>query len=429
MEDWWYCEKCESLRKQEEGEKKRFREGFVWGMTVMLAIVGIYAFCVNNTSFGEKLARFGGAGSARIAVTDKQSQVKLRAIADLLDERYYKDIEPEQFEEGLYRGLLSGLQDPYCMYYTAEAYENTLASTTGDYYGIGAVLKQDRKQIRIEQVFEGSPAEQAGLLAKDILVEVEGQSAEGETATHFTNLLNGEEGTTVRLTVQRETAGDLGELLEFEIAREYVEVPTVEYRMLEGQTALLRITEFTERTSEQFQKALEALKAQDMKALVVDLRNNPGGVLDGVCGVLDQILPEGLLVYTEDKAGERKEYFSTGDRSLNLPLAVLINEYSASASEVFAGAVKDFEYGTLIGTTTFGKGIVQQLYSMQDGSGVKITVSRYFTPAGNNIHEIGIEPDIELEYEYAGDEDAEYDPMLDNQVKKALEVLNPSSAI
>ena len=160
-----------------------------------------------------------------------------------------------------------------------------------------------------------------------------------------------------------------------------------------------------------------------MKSLIVDLRNNPGGVLDGVCGVLDQVLPEGLIVYTEDKYGNRQEYHSSAEHSLGLPLAVLINGHSASASEIFAGAVKDYAYGTLIGTKTFGKGIVQQIVSLRDGSAVKVTTSRYFTPNGNNIHGIGVEPDVLLELEYLGDEKKGYDPMLDNQVKEALRIL------
>lgn len=424
MDDWWNSEE-EDLRLRKKAETESFRRGFVWGMTAMLLFVTVFAFCVRHTSFGDWLARAGGAGPAKIAVTGKQIQTKMEILADLIDEKYYKDVDSEKFAEGMYRGLVSGLEDPYSMYYTAEAFENTIAFTAGDYYGIGAVLKQDGKQIRIRQVYEGSPAEKAGLLAEDILLEVEGQPAEKKTATHLTNLLKGEEGSVVHIKVQRETAGVQGELLEFEIERGYVEVPTIEYRMLEHKAALLKILEFTEKTPEQFCKAIADLESQGMEALIIDLRDNPGGVLDGVCDVLDQILPEGLLVYTEDKAGNRKEYTSSKDSFLDLPLAVLINEKSASASEVFAAAIQDFEYGTLIGTTTFGKGIVQQFHSLADGSAVKLTVSRYFTPSGENIHEVGITPDIELEYEYSGSEEEKYDPMLDNQVQKALEVVSP----
>ena len=192
--------------------------------------------------------------------------------------------------------------------------------------------------------------------------------------------------------------------------------------MLEGNVGLIQITEFSTATPEQFDHALKDLQGQGMASMIVDLRNNPGGVLKSVCTMLDEILPEGLLVYTEDKYGRRSDYKS--DKScMDIPMTVLINENSASASEIFAGAIKDYKYGTLIGTTTFGKGIVQSIIPLEDGSALKITMAKYFTPNGNYIHDKGIEPDIELEYEYQSQEDEVYNPMHDNQVLKALEVL------
>ena len=204
--------------------------------------------------------------------------------------------------------------------------------------------------------------------------------------------------------------------------RRPITVPTVESQMLEGNVGLIQITEFSTSTPEQFDEAIQELQAQGMESMIIDLRDNPGGVLQSVCAMLDQILPEGLVVYTEDKYGNRSDYESDAS-CLDIPMAVLINGNSASASEIFAGAIKDYSYGTLIGTTSFGKGIVQTIVPLDDGSAVKVTMAKYFTPKGNYIHEVGIEPDIELEYEYQNEEDEVYDPMHDNQVLKALEVL------
>ena len=192
--------------------------------------------------------------------------------------------------------------------------------------------------------------------------------------------------------------------------------------MLEGKIGLIQISEFSDNTSQQFDDAIKDLQEQGMEAMIVDLRDNPGGVLTAVCDMLDEILPAGTMVYTEDKYGNRSDYDSD-ESCLDIPMAVLINENSASASEIFAGAIKDYEYGTLIGTTSFGKGIVQSIIPLEDGSAVKVTMAKYFTPKGNYIHEKGIAPDIELEYEYQGDRNADYNPMQDNQVLKAIEVL------
>ncbi len=193
--------------------------------------------------------------------------------------------------------------------------------------------------------------------------------------------------------------------------------------MLGNQTGYIQVTEFTEHTVEQFEDALTELQQEGMTALIVDLRSNPGGMLTSVCSMLDDILPEGLLVYTEDKDGNRQDYNSTDDKTLDLPLAVLVNGNSASASEIFAGAIQDRKAGTIIGTTTYGKGVVQSILSLKDGSAFKLTTSRYFTPSGTCIQGIGIEPDVEIEYEFTGPEDATYSEEYDNQIQKALDVL------
>lgn len=405
----------EENNRSKNCSKKEFRKGFLWGIAAVLIVLAL-------VSLLQGLVSIFGSGTAGQTVSARKTQNKLEVLAKIIDSRYYEGIDGEQLEESLYNGLLDSLGDPYSRYYNAEEYEALMDSTTGNYYGIGAILSQNKEtlQVTILHVYKGAPAEEAGVKDGDVLLTIDGAEADTEDLSELVKCIKGEEGTTVTMTVLREGA-DLP--LEFEVERRQIEVPTVEYELLEGQVGFLQISEFSDVTAGQFRAAAADLEGQGMTSMIIDLRDNPGGVLDGVNEILDQILPEGIIVYTEDKNGNRTEYTSDGDTYMEMPMAVLINENSASASEIFAGAVKDFEYGTLIGTTTFGKGIVQQIIPLNDGSAVKVTTSRYFTPKGNYIHEVGIAPDIELDYEYLGPEEEDYDPMYDNQVLKALEVL------
>jgi carboxyl-terminal processing protease len=321
----------------------------------------------------------------------------------------------------LYAGLFDNL-DVYSQYYTAEEYQELYeSSVSGTYCGIGASLQQDEatKAVTIVHVYDDSPAQEAGLLADDIILSADGYDASEMDLTEFVSHIRGEEGTTVHLTVYR--AGE-SEELEFDIVRRSLSLPTVSSDMI-GTTGYIQVTEFTDATPEQFSNALESLKSQNMESLIVDLRSNPGGMLTAVCDMLDEILPEGLIVYTEDKAGERVEYNSTDDKSLDLPLVVLVDGNSASASEIFAGAIQDRNAGTIVGTTTYGKGVVQTIRSLPDGSAFKLTTNKYFTPGGTCIQGIGIEPDVEVEYEFLGGEDDAYSYEFDSQIQKALEVL------
>lgn len=399
-----------------------FRRGFLVGLLCMALLVIAVLYLPGCTDAGTLFRRNFGQGTAGQTVKAKEVREKLSDIAYIIDTYYYDDVTTEQISEGIYQGILDSLKDPYSQYYNAEEYRSLMEETTGSYYGIGAVLSQDREtgEISILRIYKDSPAETAGLKEGDMVRSVDGITADNVELTELVKNVKGEEGTTVTIVVQREGTDGL---LEYEVKRGKVQVPTVEYQLLEGNTGLIQIAEFSDLTPAQFESAVTDLKSRGMTALIVDVRDNPGGVLDAVCDVLDQILPEGLLVYTEDKYGEREEYHASGESYLDMPLAVLVNGNSASASEVFAGAIKDYAYGTLIGTTTFGKGIVQSIIGLGDGSAVKVTIAKYFTPNGNYIHKVGIEPDITLEYEYSEPEDTVYDPMHDNQIQKALEVL------
>ena len=276
-------------------------------------------------------------------------------------------------------------------------------------------------QVTIKHVYEGSPAEEAGLMDGDMIVTVGDIEATSMELSDLVTHIRGEEGTDVHLQIYRE--GDT-DYREYDVKRANIDLPTVESKMLDEKTGYVHILDFGAPTVRQFEEAVEKLAGQGMQAMIIDVRDNPGGMITSVTGVLDDILPEGTVVYTEDKYGKRQDYTSDDEKKMDYPLAVLINSNSASASEILAGAIRDFDYGTLIGATTFGKGVVQSILGLSEGDAIKLTTAKYFTPKGENIHGSGIAPDIELKYEYSGDKEGEYEELKDNQVLKAMEVLN-----
>lgn len=404
-------------------EKQPFKKGILIGALVsfagILVIAAIAVFIIKD-KYTVTLIDKNASDSQE--VLDSDSEKKIKELLGQIDLYYYEDTDTQDLTDGLYKGLFEGLDDPYSVYYTKEEYESMMASTSGSYCGIGAVLSQDAKtmQVTVLHVYEDSPAEKAGLKDGDTILKVDDIDATSMELSELVTNIRGDEGSNVHIEVYREGKSDK---LEYDIQRAKVEVPTVEYEMMENNIGYIQITEFAEPTEEQFMEAVNALQEQGMQAMVVDLRDNPGGYLTAVTQILDDILPEGITVYTEDKYGKRQNYTSDDEHSMDIPMAVLINENSASASEIFAGAIKDYQYGTLIGTKSFGKGIVQTVKQLNDGSAIKLTTAKYYTPKGNYIHKVGIEPDVELEYEYSGDKDAEYDKTKDNQIQKALEVL------
>ena len=274
--------------------------------------------------------------------------------------------------------------------------------------------------VTVNKVYEGTPSESAGLLKDDVIVSVDGTEAASMELSELVKLIRGEKGTTVHLEIYRPSTE---ENLSFDVERQDITLPSVSHKMFEDGIGYVHIDSFETETAAQFEEAVKDLEDQGMKALIIDVRYNPGGMVTAVVQILDDILPEGTVVYTEDKNGNRQDYTSSGDTHLDYPLAVLINGESASASEILAGAVKDYQYGTLIGTTTFGKGIVQTIFPLENGDAVKLTTAKYFTPKGNYIHGVGIGPDIELEYEYLDKDATYYDEAYDNQIQKAIEVL------
>lgn len=412
----------------EENQKKRsgFGSGMFVGFLLGILLLGIgvtVGVHVYTTSTNQYLvispSRVKKTAESNI-LTNKTVK-KIDELMNYIDLYYNDDCDEDDIRNAIYAGTLEGLGDPYSVYYTADEYKDMQISTSGKYYGIGAALGQDAKtkEVTISKVYEGTPAEEAGLRDGDQIVKVNDTVSTSEELSDLVQKIRGEEGTTVHLKIYRASTK---KTFEVDVERKNVELPSITSKMLDGGIGYIQISEFQSKTEEQFKSALADLKKQGMKSLIVDVRSNPGGLITAAANILDQILPEGTVVYTEDKYGKREDYTSDS-KCLKCPIAVLVNENSASASEIFAGAIKDYNYGTLIGTKTFGKGIVQTVFPLEDGDAVKITTAKYYTPKGNYIHGVGIEPDINLTYKYSGPEDEAYDMKYDNQVQKAIKVL------
>ncbi len=409
------------------GERKKssreFYNGLIMGVLAMtLLFAGVYA---GKTAYQKLKVSdanpeiFEDGGS----VVSTEAIQKIKTIEAAIDASYYYDdqVSEEDLREGIYKGMVTALGDPYSEYYTKEELEEAVNSNKGISYGIGAYISLDKQMnmAMISGVMDESPAQEAGLKAGDIIIEVDGESTQGLSLTQVVNLVKGREGTTVHLTIYREGESDY---LKLDAVRgKLIESATVDSGMLEGTDNIgyVRIREFDGVTVDQYTEAMAVLKEQGMEALVLDLRNNPGGDVNAVVEIARKILPAGMIVYTEDKNGDRKEYTCDGEAEFDLPLAVLVNEYSASASEILSGAIQDYHKGTLVGTTTYGKGIVQQIQRLEDGTALKLTISAYYTPSGRNIHGVGIKPDVELELDY----EAYENEGIDNQLEKAIEIL------
>lgn len=349
--------------------------------------------------------------------TKGKAEKKLKLLDHIIDNYflYEEDLNEEDLIEGLYDGYIAALGDPYADYYTEEETKELFESVTGEFYGVGAVLSQDIStgMVTITQVYEDSPAEKAGLREGDIITQVDDQMITDQNLDEIVTWIKGEQGTEVTLHILREN-----EETEVTAVRDIVKAVTVASEMKEDSIGYIYIQEFDDVTTEQFRQALDELEAQGMKGLVIDIRNNPGGNLDTVVEMLQMMLPEGDIVSIRDRNGEQEKFTCDGANKFDKPLAVLVNQYSASAAEIFSGAIQDYEIGSIVGVTTYGKGIVQDIIDLGDGTSMKLTTAEYFLPSGRSINEKGVTPDVEVEYEYD-----EADPEYDNQLEKALEVI------
>ena len=413
------------IQNQEDGQNHDSEsENFIKGLFCGILLVLI---CAAGTLFYTrwKIAKIqsgttAGVTSEKLDLDLSKVKRKTGEIEALINAYYLDEIDAQQIEDTLYTGMVAGLDDPYSVYYTQEQLESMEEATSGEYSGIGATLSQDpdTKEISVVSCFEGTPAEEAGLQPGDVITGWNGNPVSDMELSELVSKIKTDPDEHLTLSIERD-----GEELEVELTRRAVEVPTVEYEMLGDQIGYIRLLEFDEVTAQQFEEAMSDLESQGIEKLIIDVRNNPGGVLQTVCDMLDQLLPEGMIVYTEDKNGKRTEYTSDEEHQFTKPLAVRVNGNSASASEIFAGAIQDYGMGTIVGTTTFGKGIVQKIFYLSDGTGLKLTMAKYYTPKGHDIHKKGIQPDVEVEL----DEDLQNQSSIsheeDNQLKKAISIL------
>ncbi|HJC46617.1 MAG TPA: S41 family peptidase [Candidatus Lachnoclostridium pullistercoris] len=412
----------------------------VIGMAAGIWVVG--KGVMRNQTAGPAGSR---ATSSEIALDVDRVSQKMKLIQKIISENYLFDEDPEMVEAGIFMGMMAGLGDPYSTYYTEEDFEQLMEnSIEGEYCGIGAMISQNRETMlmTVIRVFEGTPCADAGMLPGDVITAVNGENVTGmELDLVVNNYIKGEEGTEVTVTVYRETSD---KYLDLTMKRAAIETPTVEYQMMENNTGYVLVTQFEGVTASQFKAAVDDLQSQGMEKLIIDLRNNPGGLLDAAVEMAAYLLPDGTIVRTEYKNGTGDEYFSEDGqlkaetdagtrlsqypmedgRELDIPMAILVNGNSASAAEVFAGAMRDFDRAVLVGTTTFGKGIVQSVIPFTDGDAIKITTAHYFTPSGFDLHGKGLEPDIEVELSEELMQQAAVEPEDDNQVQAAAEYLN-----
>lgn len=366
------------------------------------------------------LFNFGfGSSKKTEETTDEAFLEKANYLKMLIDVYYWKEADDEALYEGMYHGLVDALGDPYSYYFTPTEYDELNEELEGVYCGIGALVSQDpnTKEITIVRPFVNGPAYSAGILPGDILTHIDGENIAGWDINLAVSRMKGEQGTEVKIKVWRSAINDY---VEKTVVRDFVEVETVTYEMLADSIGYISVMEFGDQTDEQFESAVRDLMAQGAKGLVVDIRDNGGGLLTTVVNMLDLFLEKGLIVYTMDKNNKKDEIKAKKGSITPPPMAVLINGNSASASEIFAGALQDYELATVVGTQSFGKGIVQSVIPLSDGSAIKLTVSTYYTPLGRCIHEVGVTPDVVVELDADLRLQVVVDPEEDNQVQAAI---------
>lgn len=403
-------EKALSDKLKKEKNKGRFQGALVCFFICFLLFLAI----LNVKFIYNSIVQSFYPEKTLIAGKDEE---KLSRLWGMIDKYFLWEIDEETAIDGVYKGLLDSLDDPYSVYYTKEEMDDIIESASGKYSGIGAYVATDvdKNIAYVSRPMPNSPAEESGLLANDYIYEIDGEDVRGLELSVVVSKIKGPENSKVVITVKREGEP---ELLDFTVTRRTIEVPMLEYSMLEDNIGYIWLYEFEKVAIDQFDRAYEELESKGMKGLIIDLRDNPGGDLDAVVRLSDEFLPEGTIVYTKDKNGDGRTYKSDAEYK-NIPLVLLVNGNSASASEIFSGSLKDHDVATLVGTTTFGKGIVQSLFTLSDGSGVKITESEYYLPNDECIHGVGIEPHVEIEF----DSESYLKDKTDNQKNKAIEII------
>ena len=396
----------DEIKSSQKTGESGFMKGLLTGILFCALVALIILFVVKGSSDSkkEKNAYLESTSTdAQVSLDDIED--KMEYLQDLIDQYYYYGDETDMNEvaDEVYKAYISGLQDKYSAYYTKEEMEKMVESVSGSYCGIGAVVTENEEsEVVIILPYEGAPAAEAGLQPGDVVLSIDGTSLTDMSLDEAVSLVRGKEGTTAIFTIRRDN-----QEFDVSIERKQVDIPTVSSELLDGNIGYVVISSFDLTTPAQYTEAIEQLLDQGAQGIIFDVRNNGGGALDAVTEMLDYLLPEELIVYMEDKYGNRKNYYAEdGCMDETIPIAVLINENTASASELFAGALQDYERARIFGTKSYGKGVVQNVIPLSDGSGLKLTVSMYFTPLGRNFNHNGIDPDVEVELPQ---EDTAYD--------------------
>ena len=379
---------------------KEYTAGVLTGVLVVTLAVGGVKFVQQRQYNG--------------VLSDTSHVQKIEYLEKLIDQEYLGEVDNDEMAEGVYAGLVYGLGDVYSRYYTADEYAQETASTDGAYAGIGVSIQKNKNGgVQIAECYEGGPGAEAGLQTGDVITAINDTDVTDMELSDVVSMIRENKDKTVVLTVLRENEDSSREI---SVDVTDVELPSVSGEMIDESTGYIQITQFTGVTPQQYKDTFAELKDKGMERLVIDLRDNPGGLLTSVCDILREILPEGLIVYTEDKNGKKTKMKSDEEHQFTKPLAVLVNGNSASASEIYSGAIQDYGIGKIVGTQTYGKGVVQQIFDLDDGTAVKLTIAEYFTPKGRSINGKGITPDVKVEYE-----NNEENPDADNQLDKAVE--------
>lgn len=400
------------FEEQRKQYKRGIRNGIFIGGGVVLAIAFVVVGFITSVYYEQIKKNSGNA-----LIIGDNTVNKANSLIEFINSYYLYDYDEEEMENAIYDAIFESLGDPYSCYYTEEEYEALMEESEGTYCGIGVVVQQDVETgyVKVIQPYENAPGAEAGIKAGDLIIAVEGNDVCNVDLDLVVKDIRGEEGTYVTVTINRN-----GDIFDLEVERRMVDIVTVAYEMLEDNVGYISISQFDAVTVKQVEAAIEELYSKGMESLILDVRDNPGGRLDAVTDILDFFIDKGdLIVYTKDKNGNRVDYSAEEAPIVEVPCVVLINGNSASASEIFAGALQDYELAHIMGTQSYGKGIVQSIIPLKDGTAFKITVEDYYTPNGNNIHGIGITPDEVVEL----DVDAYLEDETDTQLEAAIEYL------
>lgn len=360
------------------------------------------------------LAVFAAAGMLVVKASgfSFEEYMEIKQFENLIRQTYYKDTDDIDFVEGMKKGMVEQLGDPYSKYLNKEEFKRMMEDTAGNFVGIGVYIAPNKNgEIVVVSPIKDTPAEKAGIKSGDIISTVDGQNYDAKTMNEAVKAMRGEKGKTVVVGI----LDSKRQYKEYKIVREDIKTETVFSRMLDNNLGYVQIKAFEERTASEFREHLTKLKKNNIKGLVLDLRSNPGGLVDQVTSVADQILPEALIVYSSNRVGEKQYAKSDNKESLKIPIVMLVNEGSASASEILSGALQDNKKATILGVNTFGKGVIQSILEMDKG-GLVITTAQYFTPNGNVVDKKGIKPDVKVDYKKTGEN-------KDSQLDKAIEIL------